>query len=147
MCAYLPTAPEVATTDMATQDLIVLRWEPPPYDGGTPILGYKLFMKRSIDVNFDLTKPYYNGFEDPVVRLLNITQYNDLPLQPITYNFMTRSRNWVGWSPDSDVLSVTLPLKIDPVSTPVSGNGIISIEASVDAVVTLLSKDELGNNK
>lgn len=54
---------------MATKDLIMLRWEPPPYDGGTPILGYKLYMKRDIDATFDLTKPIYDGYQDPATRL------------------------------------------------------------------------------
>lgn len=88
----------------------MLRWEPPAYNGGTPILGYKLYMKRDIDPSFDLSSPIYDGLEDPVTRLQYITTYNSLPLQAIRYNFMTRSRNWVGWSPDSPVLNVDIPL-------------------------------------
>lgn len=49
MCAYLPGAPQLAYTDMATQDLIILRWEAPENNGGTPVLGYKLYMKREIE--------------------------------------------------------------------------------------------------
>jgi len=75
MCAYLPTPPPVATTDMATQDLIMLRWAPPPYDGGTPILGYMLYMKRGIDSAFNLSAPIYNGYQDPVTRLQMVTSY------------------------------------------------------------------------
>ena len=147
MCAYLPTAPQKATTDMQTQDLIILRWEPPPTDGGTPILGYKLYMKRSIDPAFDLSKPIYDGYQDPVVRMQYITSYAGNPLQAITYNFMTRSRNWVGWSPDSLVLDVTLPLMVKPSSSVVGGDGVTLIDASVDATVTVLSIDQTGNPK
>jgi hypothetical protein len=129
---------------MATQDLIILRWEPPTDTGGTPILGYKLYMKRAIET-WNLDSPYYEGKEDPVTRLMYITTYNGAPLvQSETYQFMTKSRNWVGWSPNSPVFDVNIPYKVSPANCQVTGNGLTpsdtNIDASVDATITVLAK-------
>jgi len=144
MCAYLPGPPQKAYTDMATQDLIILRWEPPTFPGGTPILGYKLYMKRSVE-QWDLNRPYYEGKEDPVTRLLYITSYNGSALvQSETYHFMTKARNWVGWSENSATLELVIPYKVSPANSIITGNGLtptdINIDASVDAQITVLAK-------
>ncbi len=60
---------------------------------------------------------------------------------------MTRSRNWVGWSPDSVVLDVDIPDQVSPSASQVSGNGVVAIEASVDDVVKLKSYSQLGTPK
>jgi hypothetical protein len=72
------------------------------------------------------------------MRLLYITSYNGSALvQSETYEFMTRSRNWVGWSPNSALLTLTIPYKVSPSLSLVTGNGLtpsdLSIDASVDA--------------
>lgn len=54
---------------------------------------------------------------------------------------MTVSRNWVGWSANSVVLHLTLPLKVSPTATLVTGSGVTSINASVDALVYVNSYD------
>lgn len=145
MCAFLPSPPQQAYTDMATQDLIILRWEPPGDNGGTPILGYKLYMRRAIEESWNLASPYYEGKEDPVTRLMYITTYNGAPLvQSETYHFMTKSRNWVGWSLDSQIFVVNIPYKVSPTNCIVTGNGLtpsdLNIDASVDATITVLAK-------
>lgn len=57
---------------------------------------------------------------------------------------MTKSRNWVGWSINSQVLKVTIPYKVSPTDCLVTGNGLtlgdINIDASVDATITVLAK-------
>jgi hypothetical protein len=118
-----------------------LRWEPPTFSGGTPILGYKLYMKRSVE-EWDLNRPIYDGSEDPVTRLQYITTYNGSALvQSETYHFMTKSRNWVGWSDNSATFELLIPYKVSPADTLVTGNGLtpddIPIDASVDAQITV----------
>jgi hypothetical protein len=54
---------------------------------------------------------------------------------------MTVSRNWVGWSANSVVLEITLPLKVSPTATQVTGNGVTAINASVSALVYVNSYD------
>jgi len=71
---------------MATEDLIILRWDPPTTTGGTPILGYKIYMKETLEPDYDLSQPFYDGTEDPVKRLLYINRYKGAALiQDHTY--------------------------------------------------------------
>lgn len=60
---------------------------------------------------------------------------------------MTQSRNWVGWSNTSGSLNITLPVKVSPTATTLSGDGILAINASVDALVYLKSYDMTGSPK
>jgi hypothetical protein len=45
MCADVPDAPTDLTLLTKTLDQIVIEWDLPLSDGGTPILGYQVFMK------------------------------------------------------------------------------------------------------
>lgn len=40
ICANVPDIPSAPTASIATQDLIIVDWLPPTFDGGSPILGY-----------------------------------------------------------------------------------------------------------
>jgi len=58
---------------------------------------------------------------------------------------MAKSRNWVGWSTDSTVVPIHLPLRVQANITLVSGNGLpgslVNIDASVDAEVRVQAKN------
>jgi len=72
-------------------------------------------MREVQEPDFDLAldAPRYDGTEDPITRLLYIKSYKGAPLmQSKTYVFMIKSRNWVGWSANSDNFILTLPLRI-----------------------------------
>lgn len=64
-----------------------------------------------------------------------MTNFTGTPLISGTYNFVVTAFNWVGQSSQSPALTVTLPLKVSPTLSIVSGGGIISAQAGVDADV------------
>lgn len=45
LCAFVPTAPAAPTT-LVIDDYVKIDWEI-PYNGGSPILGYKIFIRES----------------------------------------------------------------------------------------------------
>ena len=57
---------------MGTLDKIVVEWQTPSNDGGTPILGYKLSMKKSSEGSYTLI---YDGSSDPGTKQLRIVDY------------------------------------------------------------------------
>jgi hypothetical protein len=58
LCADVPASPASPTLLLSALDLILLEWDPPLSDGGSPILGYTVWMKASADTEFTLA---YNG--------------------------------------------------------------------------------------
>lgn len=64
LCANVPDAPNAPTSEIETQDIIIVDWASPSTDGGSAILGYQLFMKLTSSASFSTT-PIYDGSEDP----------------------------------------------------------------------------------
>lgn len=82
MCADVPDAPAAPTVLIQNLDQIVIEWEPPASDGGTPILGYQVDMS---DDGFATSTQIYDGSENPGARQLEITTFNGSPLQVTTH--------------------------------------------------------------
>lgn len=45
ICANVPLSPATPTLLLRSLDLLLLEWEPPTDDGGSPILGYSVHMR------------------------------------------------------------------------------------------------------
>lgn len=143
MCADVPNAPSSPTVIIQNLDQIVIEWEPPASDGGTPILGYQVDMKKDGDPSYI---QIYDGAENPGARLLEVTEYNSAPLEVTTYYFRVRALNWIGASASSSPdLTIILLTQTSAPDSVVSGDRIGTIKAYVPAEVNVLAKDASGN--
>jgi hypothetical protein len=46
ICADVPASPATPSLLLTSLDLLLLEWDPPASDGGSPILGYSVFMRE-----------------------------------------------------------------------------------------------------
>lgn len=58
ICAGLPESPADTRLILRSLDILLLEWEPPADNGGSPILGYAVYMRRTGEADYDLV---YNG--------------------------------------------------------------------------------------
>jgi hypothetical protein len=72
LCANVPNAPAAPSVTLGTMDLIIVEWGPPASDGGTPILGYDLYMKSNAESAYTLV---YDGSQNPTTKSFMITSY------------------------------------------------------------------------
>ena len=100
LCANVPDSPDAPTLLLSALDLILLEWDPPLYDGGSPILGYSVWLRQDSEPGYSLV---YNGTQNPATRTLAITEHNGLPLTISGYWMIVRAYNWVGVSPDTSL--------------------------------------------
>lgn len=70
MCAAEPGAITDMTVPIFTRDIILINWSPPADDGGSPILGYLVNMRKTGTTDWTLK---YNGTENPGTKILPIT--------------------------------------------------------------------------
>lgn len=105
LCADKPGVPIGVTVSLATVNVIVIDWAPPASDGGSPVLGYDLYMKKNSEATFVRV---YEGFQNPATTSYILTSYNSLALETTTYDFKILTRNWVGDSDFSTVVSSTV---------------------------------------
>lgn len=143
MCAQEPDAPDPPSVIIQNLDQIAIEWNPPAYDGGSPILGYQVEMKETTEASYTLI---YDGSENPNGKMLEITSYNSASLQVATYNIRVYAVNWIGTSLSSTDLVVILATETSVIDSVVSGTGIGTIQAFVDAYVDVLAKDSSGND-
>ena len=154
MCADVPQSPQAPTLLVNTLDLILLEWDPPADDGGSPILGYAILMKTQ-----DMTDllMVYNGTQNPSTRSLALTEFNDAPLEKTEYVIIVRAYNWVGESYDTQLSFATVIITVrtnaetslifgDPFELDGGGalTGVASIKAAVPALVYLQARDDIG---
>jgi len=146
MCADVPSVVDEPTLVLSNTDQIVIKWEPPASDGGTPILGYEVYMKNAADA-YSLI---YDGSENPGGRQIEITSYNGVAFQQgDIYTFKVVANNWVGSSPDTGVqeIAVEIPSETDATQSVVSGTGTdesTPIKAYVAAEVIVRAIDSVG---
>jgi hypothetical protein len=143
MCADIPATPDVPSVIIKNLDQIVIEWDPPSSDGGSPILGYQVDMREDSEVTFTTV---YDGSENPGARQLEVTQYNSASLQVTTYYFVVRAINWIGASADSAELTVILSTETSAIQSLVSGTGIGTIQAYVAATVEVQARDSSGTD-
>jgi len=146
LCANVPDGPAAPTLQLSALDLILLDWEPPLFDGGSPILGYSVWIQAAGDADYLLA---YNGTQNPATTSLAIREYNGQPLEIRSYSILVRAYNWVGVSPDTAValtLIVAAPSsaaystvegEIFMVDVDGAHTGLAASAAAVPAVVTL----------
>lgn len=137
MCADVPATPAVPTAIIKNLDQIVIEWDPPTSDGGTPILGYKVSMRKDGDSFTEV----YDGSENPGARQLEVTRYNSANLEVTTYYFVVSAINWIGSSLESTPLSVILSTETSATDSVISGDGIATIKASVTVNVDVQARD------
>jgi len=61
-CAGFPIAPASPILIQGSKDIISVSWTLPSNNGGSPVLGFKLYMKSQTDAQYTLV---YDGGEDP----------------------------------------------------------------------------------
>ena len=61
VCADIPDPPDAAPTlEAASESSITIAWNPPSHDGGSPVIGYKVYMNYLNDGDWELV---YDGFQ------------------------------------------------------------------------------------
>jgi len=137
--AVPPDAPTVRLYSYDTSKIIVV-WDPPANDGGSPITLCSVFMKLD------------QGAYSPIasLTLINtqaiITTFNAAPLQASPYSIYATATNAHGTSPDSPVVTINLQA---PTSS--SKSSVVSppteVTANTPFTLTIQSYDDAGNKK
>lgn len=78
LCAGVPSSPATPTLLLRSLDLLLLEWEPPTSDGGSPVLGYNISMRETVGAGVTENDwiTIYNGTQNPATRTLAITEFN-----------------------------------------------------------------------
>ena len=106
-----------------------MTWELPSNNGGSSVLGFRLYMKRDIDVDYTIV---YDGWEDPTVKSYQtIVDANGNPLVAASYMFQVEARNIVGYSAMSSALTTTLQMQTSNALSTISGFGITNMFGAV----------------
>lgn len=138
LCSDVPDAPNAPTIRLGTLDLIIVDWNPPGSDGGSPVLGYKLFMKKNSDSTW---VEVYDGQQNPTVRTFSVTTFNSATLEVTSYDFYVMAKNWVGESDPSATVTYAVTIDTSPSNSQLSGDGSSGFEASVDASISVQAYD------
>jgi hypothetical protein len=70
-CAGPPDPPPIPTLILGTRDIISVKWESPQNNGGSPVLGFFVYMKSSTADDFILVQ---DGGEDPTLLTFSTTK-------------------------------------------------------------------------
>ena len=65
ICASEPDPPAIPTLRLGTVDVIIVDWDVPAWNGGSNVLGYRLYMKLASSGSFTLV---YDGYQDAVTK-------------------------------------------------------------------------------
>jgi hypothetical protein len=156
LCANAPDSPATPTLLLRSIDIVMISWEPPANDGGTPILGYSVLMKPSDSSTYTMI---YNGTQNPATRSLSVVDFNGAPLETKSYDLIVRAYNWVGESPDTQIaLTLILSVRANSLLTTLTGdmlledppnsgiqNGMALLYAAVESRLTLEPRDAASN--
>jgi hypothetical protein len=115
LCAGVPEPPSAPEINLGNRDIISVTWTHPETDGGSPVLGFQIWMKTKTDTTYTLVQ---DGEENPtLLSFATTTDPTGNPIAPATYQFKVSARNWVGTSDLSEALSVTIPYRVSPDTT------------------------------
>ena len=120
-----------------TIDKLMIEWDPPSDDGGSPIIGYLIKMKPQSHSEY-LT--VYNGQHDPSTRMLTLTTFNSSALAIGAYNLQLVSYNWVGEGLPSSELTVFVISNTSPSLSSLQGTGIARFSAQDTVYVELTAR-------
>jgi hypothetical protein len=82
---------------------IILSWTLPSDNGGSPIIGYQLYMKKTTESTFI---QIYDGSYKPATTFYTIKTYNNSPLSSVNYDFQLLALNIIGNSGFSPILTI-----------------------------------------
>ena len=118
---------------------IIVTWATPTDIGGSPITGYRLYMKLASESLYMLA---YDGQYAPATKMASISTYNSAALAKTVYNLVLGAYNWVGVSDNSTTLVVSVQSSTSAANSLVSGAGISSIVALEATTITVQAKDD-----
>jgi hypothetical protein len=120
----------------------------PTYDGGSPVLGFYLWMRYDDD-QFDPDYTLVKDDEEDVTSLTytSSSTHTEDKIKPGHYLFAIEARNWVGTGAKSVPLNLTIDYLSSPDLTIVNPEGTIAIEGAVTVTVSINAKNELGEAK
>lgn len=96
VCADIPDPPDAAPTlEAATDSTITIAWNPPAHDGGSAIIGYRVYMNYLRDGDWEMV---YDGYQQPSVVYFTMEDLQGGDL----YRFRVSSINIVGEGDPSD---------------------------------------------
>jgi hypothetical protein len=135
ICSDVPLSPATPSLLLRSLDLLLLEWEPPADDGGSPILGYSVHMRQSGE-GADYTM-IYNGTQNPASRSLAITEFLGAPLEVRGYDLVIRAYNWVGVSPDTSLaLALIITVRTSAPNSKLEGELLLYDDAENPTLVT-----------
>ena len=143
LCAAPPEPPGQPTLVLGNRDTISVSWTLPlsPEDGGSPVLGFQLFMKSNDEADYTLIQ---DASEDPSqLHYQMTTDHTGGPIsQGAVYELALVARNLVGTSGLSDPLSVEIPFRLSPENSILGPDGLSEITAAIATTVTVTAFDE-----
>ena len=134
-CASIPAAPNIPQILWNDISQIILSWSQPIDNGGSPIIGYQIYMKKSSESTFLLI---YDGSYNPATTFLTIKTYNGSSLSNANYDFKLLCLNIVGMSSFTPVLTLmvqNLPLAANCL---VSGSGLSTFPANTNVTINVM---------
>lgn len=106
LCQVVPSEPINLVNDIPTTNAfnIGLDWDEPTNDGGTPVIDYRVWYKLEDGEFYELT--------ENVIGSYYLTTFDLVP--GANYDFKVQARNSVGYSLESNVVTIKAARKPDP---------------------------------
>jgi fibronectin type 3 domain-containing protein len=76
--AMVPPDPPIAVQAVASENFVKVTWTVPPFDGASPITGYRVYLGESMDDAVCLGGPNIEGIDDPLLQFLHDVLYDGI---------------------------------------------------------------------